>query len=127
MEGKRSRLGVRNDLFDNTKSINRFLLPATNAFSRYKEILDAVKKMPKDRLYLLALGHTATVLAYDMSQMGFQAIDVGHIDIEYEWMRMGAKDKVPVPNKYVNEVVEGRIDTELDDPVYQSQIIGRIE
>ena len=59
--------------------------------------------------------------------MGFQAMDVGHVDIEYEWMLMGAKDKVAVPNKYVNELPEGRITTELDDPVYLSQIIGRIK
>lgn len=127
LEGKNSRLGVGNDLFDNAKSIQRFLLPATNAFSKYDEILEAVKKLPKDRLYLLALGHTATVLAYDMSRMGFRSMDVGHVDIEYEWMRRGAKDKIPIPNKYVNEIADGRVTTECDDPVYQSQIIGRID
>ena len=127
LEGEKSRLGVGNDLVDNVRSIQRFLLPPTNPFSRYDEIIAAVKRLPKDRLYLLALGHTATVLAYDMAQMGFQAMDVGHVDIEYEWMLMGAKDKVAVPNKYVNELPEGRITTELDDPVYLSQIIGRIK
>ena len=81
LEGTKSRLGVGNDLFDNAKSIQRFLLPATNAFSKYDEILKAINSLPKDKLYLLALGHTATVLAYDMAQMGFRAIDVGHIDI----------------------------------------------
>lgn len=127
LEGEKSRLGVGNDLFDNARSIQRFLFPATNAFRKYNQILDAVKVLPKNRLYLLALGHTASVLAYDMSLLGFQALDVGHIDIEYEWMRMGAKDKVPIPNKYVNELQEGRITTELNDPVYLSQIIGRID
>lgn len=127
LEGEKSRLGVGNDLFDNAKSIQRFLLPATNAFQRYDEILSAVKQMPKDKLYLIALGHTATVLAYDMAQLGFWAIDIGHVDIEYEWMRMGAKTKMAVPNKYVNEVSNGRIQTELDDPVYLSQIVGKLE
>lgn len=126
LEGEKSRIGVGNDLFDNAKSIQRFLLPATNAFQKYDEILAAVKQMPKDKLYLIALGHTATVLAYDMSQLGFWAIDIGHVDIEYEWMRMGAKTKMAVPNKYVNEVPNGRIQTELDDPVYLSQIIGKL-
>lgn len=28
--------------------------------------------------------------------------------------------------KYVNEVPDGRIQTELDDPVYLSQIIGKL-
>lgn len=126
LEGEKSRLGVGNDLFDNAKSIQRFLLPATNAFKKYDEILATVKQLPKDKLYLIALGHTATVLAYDLSKLGFWAIDIGHVDIEYEWMRMGVKEKIAIPNKYVNEVVDGRINTDLDDPIYLSQIIGRL-
>lgn len=127
LEGEKSRLGVGNDLFANAKSIQRFLLPATNAFGKYDEILAAVKRMSKSKLYLIALGHTATVLAYDMARLGFWAIDIGHVDIEYEWMRMGAKEKTAVPDKYVNEVSNGKIQTELDDPIYLSQIIGKIE
>ena len=34
---------------------------------------------------LIALGPTATILAYDLAEKGVQALDVGHIDIEYEW------------------------------------------
>lgn len=127
VEGEKSRLGVGNDLFDNTLEIHRLLCPTTNAFGKYDEIMAAIiKKITCDDLILIALGHTATVLAYDLSKLGYQAIDIGHIDIEYEWLRMGAKRKMPVPNKYVNEVREGRIDTDLNDVTYQSQIIGRI-
>ena len=126
LEGEQSRLGVGNDLFENATSIQRLLFPSINAFQRYEDILKVVQELPKNRLYLIALGHTATVLAYEMSKRGYWAIDIGHIDIEYEWMRMKAKNKVAVPNKYVNEVVDGRIMTELNDMKYQSQIIGRI-
>lgn len=125
-EGEQSRLGVGNDLFDNVAEIHRLLCPSTNAFDKYDQILTEIKKTSRDTLILLALGHTATILAYDLCKCGYQAIDIGHVDIEYEWMLMNAKRKVPVPNKYVNEVMEGRIDTELDDTAYQSQIIGRI-
>ena len=125
-EGEQSRLGGGNDLFDNASEIHRLLCPSTNAFDKYDQILSEIKKTSCDTLILLALGHTATVLAYDLSKFGYQAIDVGHVDIEYEWMRMKAKHKVPVPNKYVNEVVEGRVNTEFNDVAYQSQIIGRI-
>lgn len=127
LEGSKSRLGIGNDLFDNARSVQRFLFPATNAFDKYEEILAKVSELPKNKLYLIALGHTATVLAYDMAQLGFWAIDVGHIDIEYEWMKMKAKHKVPIPNKYVNEVKDGRIATDFKDELYNSQIIGRIE
>ena len=49
------------------------------------------KYSPNEYLILLALGPTATVMAYNLAQKGYQAIDIGHIDIEYEWYRMGAK------------------------------------
>ena len=32
----------------------------------------------KINYFLLALGPTATVLAYDLCKMGYQAVDIGH-------------------------------------------------
>lgn len=129
VEGEMSRLGVGNDLFDNTKHIGRIICPATDAFRVYDRILDYIGQMGAgDSIFLLALGHTATVLAYDLTKLGFRALDIGHIDIEYEWFRMGAREKVPVPGKYVNEVREGRISGEsIDDSEYEKQIIARIQ
>ena len=126
IEGEQSRLGVGNDLFSNAKSIERILCPAVSAFSKYSSILESALKVSKDKLVLLAIGQTATVLAYDMSQYGYQVIDVGHVDLEYEWFLMQAEDKVALPKKYVNEVVDGRIYTEESDSAYLSQIIDRI-
>lgn len=42
---------------------------------------------------MISLGPTATVLAYDLFKAGYQAIDFGHVDVEYEWWRMGAHKK----------------------------------
>lgn len=127
IEGEQSRLGIGNDLFSNAASIERILCPAVNAYSRYEQILDTARKIDKSRLILIALGQTATVLAYDLACEGYQAIDLGHIDIEYEWFLMKATEKVPVHNKYVNEIKEGRTFTEETDAAYQSQIIARIK
>lgn len=127
IEGDKSRLGVGNDLFDTAKSIRRILAPARDAFGKYEEILEAACKLEKDALYLIALGPTATILAYDLHKTGRQAIDVGHVDIEYEWFRMGATKKVTIQNKYVNEVDAGLNCTEQLDDTYQSQIIIKIE
>lgn len=122
VEGMNSRLGVGNDLFDNARSIKRILVPPTNAFSKYQEILKAAMSAPAS-LYLLAIGHTATVLAYDLAKARKWAIDVGHIDIEYEWLRMKAIHKMPVPFKYVNEVQCGRVITAYHpDTKYKYQI-----
>ena len=128
VEGEKSRLGIGNDLFDNVKGLNRIICPATNAFAVYDQILSFIDGLNlKDRLYLLALGHSATVLAYDLNGRGFRAIDLGHIDIEYEWFLMKAKEKCPIPDKYVNEVAEGRIlGGSFTDRVYENQIIKKI-
>lgn len=126
IEGEQTRLGVGNDLFCNSKSITRILCPSKNAFRKYDEILMRAKMLSSDNLILIALGMTATVLAYDLSRFGFQAIDVGHVDVEYEWMKMGAEQKVALPNKYVNEVVNGETNTVLKDKGYLDQVVARV-
>lgn len=126
IEGDKSRLGVGNDLFDNALSQTRILCPSENAFSHYEEIISAAKDQPNDTLFLLALGMTATVLAYDLSKIGYRALDLGHIDIEYEWMLMGAKEKVAIPNKYTNEANGGKTVSDEQDSDYLKSIIRRI-
>ena len=83
------------------------------------------KYSPNEYLILLALGPTATVMAYNLAQKGYQAIDIGHIDIEYEWFQMKATSKVPVPWRYVNET-GNRLSELSSDPEYTSQIIAQI-
>lgn len=126
VEGEKSRLGVGNDLFDNVGSVQRILCRPTNAFSQYDTILKEVTKLDKEKLVLIALGPTATVLAHDLCLLGYQAIDVGHIDIEYEWFKMGATHKVNIKSKYVNEVVGGDSIVMLEENTYQGQIIKRL-
>ncbi len=127
LEGDKSRLGVGNDFFDNAKSIKRILCPANQAFDYYDEIIQSVEKnIDKETLVLIALGPTATAMAYDLYLKGYQAVDIGHVDIEYEWMKMGATKKVAVKNKYTNETEDGKEIGELLDEKYLSQIIERI-
>lgn len=125
IEGDKSRLGVGNDLFHNAKSIKRILCPPTSAFDKYDSIVNEAIKQNKDVLFLIALGPTATVLAYDLHKKGYQAIDIGHVDIEYEWWKMNAKRKVKIQNKYVNEAVGGNI-VSVAGEEYESQIIAKI-
>ena len=107
IEGYLSRLGVGNDLFDKANSIRRILCPSNNAFSKYTEILKESMKENKNRLILIALGPTATVLAYDLYLNGHQAFDLGHADIEYEWYLRKATTPCKIENKYVNESENG--------------------
>ena len=124
VEGEASRLGIGNNLFDNAKSIKRILCPAKNAYSAYSQIYEECLKQPEDSIFIIALGPTATVLAYDLAIKGRRALDLGHVDIEYEWFLMGVTEKVPVKNKYVNECRNGKIITQFDDKEYLSQIIA---
>ena len=130
IEGEKSRMGVGNDLFDNAKSIQRILCPAESAFSYYQEIFQtAVEKASKDDIVLISLGPTASVLAYDLFNAGFQAIDIGHADISYEWFLRGVKDpteRVAISGKYVNEVSGGNQVEDIDDADYTAQIIAEI-
>ncbi len=126
-EGEKTRIGVGNDLLSGAKSIKRILCPAENAFSKYEEIIESVRKESKDSLILLALGPTATVLAYDLSMEGYQALDLGHFDIEYEWFLMQAENRENIEHKYVNEVSGGNQADEVVDEEYQKQIIKIIK
>jgi len=127
IEGEKTRLGVGNDLFNNVNSIQRIICPAENAFAVYNKIYDEAIKIDKNKLFLISLGPTATILAYDLYKAGYQAIDIGHVDIEYEWYLRKATNKIKIENKYVNEVHNGKINiTDVTDPKYYSQIIVKI-
>lgn len=127
VEGEQTRLGVGNDLFANASSIKRILAPAVNAFSSYDKIIETVKKHHKNELVLIALGPTATVLASDLASETCQAIDIGHIDIEYEWFLNNSKEKHAIKGKYTNEVDDGRNSSECVDEKYLSEIIDVIK
>lgn len=104
IEGEKSKLGIGNDLFDNMKSIKRIICPSDNAFNIYDKILNETLKIKKNNLILLALGPTATVLAFDLYKNGYHVIDIGHIDTEYEWFLRNATTKINIDkNKIINE------------------------
>lgn len=128
IEGIYSRVGVGNDLLDNAESIKRILGPEKEAFSKYDEIIATASEFPRDTLVLLALGPCATAMAYDLHKLGFQAVDIGHIDIEYEWTLAGSKGKDKIKNKYCNEsgVAITEEEKSYTDEVYESQIIAEI-
>lgn len=126
IEGEKTRLGIGNDLFENAKKIERIIGPAENAFNYYNKILEEAKKIDKNKTILIALGPTATILAYDLGKLGYRALDIGHLDIEYEWFLKQSDNKVAIEGKYVNEAKGGNIVSEIDDDMYKKQIICEI-
>lgn len=129
VEGEKTKLGIGNDLFGNVRSMERILCPAHNAYAAYNDILKAITSRytpEKNFLILLALGPTATVLAYDLAQAGYHAIDIGHIDLEYMWMRMGVEKVSAVKGKEVNEYHGAQMDCETTDLSYLRQVVETV-
>lgn len=127
IEGEQTRLGIGNDFFNNTKSIKRIICPKINSFFVYDKIINKTLSFEKNILILIALGPTATILAYDLTRLGYQVIDIGHADIEYEWFLRKAKNKMKINNKYVNEVYNGRNNiSNITDLNYYNQIVYKI-
>lgn len=126
VEGLTSRSGVGNDLFDGAKSIKRIICPSRNAYSKLEVIKQAVREHADNRLILTMLGPTAKVLVYDLVQEGYRALDIGHIDSEYEWFQMGARHKVKLSHKHT---AEHNFDQDIefrDDQAYDSQIVANL-
>lgn len=126
VEGDKTRMGVGNDLLSNSNSIKRIIAPNENAFSVYEKILESVLKISKEYLVLIALGPAATVLAYDLAKKGYWAIDIGHLDLEYEWFLKGEGYSY-VPNKYNNEVPCDLDVLDICDKEYEKSIINIIK
>lgn len=128
VEGDKTKLGVGNDLFSNCLNIRRIIVPSINAFEAYNNILNSIKQnVAKNEIVLMAVGPTATVLAYDLAKIGIHSVDIGHIDIEYEWMKLKAKKRVAIKGKYVNEIRGKKyIESSNTDSNYLNSIIDRI-
>lgn len=125
IEGEFTRLGIGTDLFKNSKSISRIICPPKNAFSQKDKIFTFAKKYGENKLILIALGPTATILAYELALENYWAIDIGHIDIEYNWMLNKCTFKSPIRGRHVNEFGSAQ-DMDLSDSEnkeYESEII----
>ena len=71
---------------------------------------------------MIALGPAATVLSYDLAKAGYHALDIGHLDIEYEWFLRKATKKINIEDKWVNEVPGNTITENFYDEDYFNQI-----
>ena len=128
VEGENTKFGVGNTLLNNAKEVKRILCPSTNAFSKYDKIFQCIKQyIPEGSFIMIALGMTATVLAYDLSKLNrsYQAIDIGHLDIEYEWYLR--KSKNVIPGKAVNEAGCNTPSENIMNESYVKSIIKHIK
>ncbi len=127
VEGEYSRIGIGNDLMKNARSLSRILCPSQNAWDKYQEILHEVLcRVSRQSLICISLGPSATVLAYDLAKEGYQALDIGQLDNEYEWYLREAEERIEIPGKMVAEIAAEQKFEIADEAVYKNQIIARI-
>lgn len=96
VEGTKTHNGVGNDLFDTARSVERIICPPKDAYSAIPDILKACMRYEKDRLFLLSVGVAAKFLALELFQKGYRVLDIGNMDLEYEWYVRKAPDKIPL-------------------------------
>ena len=126
VEGKFSRFGCGSDLLAGAASVRRILAPEKNAFQRYNQIMESIQRHANATdLVLISLGPTATVLVVDVAKMGIQAIDIGQLDNEYDWYRMGVTDRVPIIGKMTAEAQWNRNIEDVGDAAFEASIAER--
>ncbi len=94
---KKGRFVFDERLFDNIKSKEIIDISPTNTFDDYDNLLKKSLTFSKNKLFLIAAGPTATVLAYDLHNKGYQAIDIGHITNCYRQFLGEAKAPETLP------------------------------
>lgn len=85
VEGTKTHNGVGNNLLDSAKSIERIICPPRDAYGALPAILEACLSYEKDRLFLLSVGVAAKFLALELFRRGYRVLDIGNMDMEYEW------------------------------------------
>jgi len=66
-------------LFGNVQQAQHIVVNGRSSFSSYDQTLSAIREYDTSWLVLLAIGPTSKVLAYELSKLGYQALDIGHM------------------------------------------------
>jgi glycosyltransferase family protein len=76
---------IETNIFSCAKTIEYQYAPSRDAFDFYDQILEKAKTLDNQKLIIIILGPTATVLAYDMARLGYRALDLGHVAKDYDY------------------------------------------
>lgn len=96
VEGAKTHNGIGNDLFNTARSIERIICPPKDAYEALPGMIEACERYGKDRLFLLSVGVAAKFLAVALFRKGYRVLDIGNMDLEYEWFVRQTPDKIPL-------------------------------
>ena len=71
------------NMMQQARSLRQIEIPSSHAWRKYNEIMDECLRSPKESLYLICAGPTATVLAADLAKTGRHSVDLGHLGLFY--------------------------------------------
>lgn len=123
VEGERTHNGVGNDLFDTARSIERIICPPSDAYGAVPAILSACMNYGKDRLFVLSVGVAAKFLTVELFKQGYRALDIGNLDMEYEWYVRRAPEKIKLAK---HELVSEEANRAAGYTAYLEQIKTRV-
>lgn len=88
---KKGRQFIESGMLNNAGQTHLVTGPGSNAWIAYEPMMAAVRQRHRDindnALVILALGPTATVMAYHLAKEGIQALDLGHMGVFYRnWL-----------------------------------------
>lgn len=107
VEGINTLLGINNDLFEKALDVQRIIIPPKNAYDSVDEIENKIRKHAASfDVIIISAGPTATILAARLSDGPTRVLDLGHFDLEYEWMKFAIQEN--------EKIVGGRANNELE-------------
>lgn len=123
VEGEKTHNGIGNDLLDTARSVERIIGPSEQAYRKVDEILECCKEYPKDRLFLVSLGVAAKFLTEKLFLEGYRVIDIGNLDMEYEWYLRKAEHKEKIEK---HDIIGEEANRNAGYEIYLKQIRRRI-
>ena len=123
VEGERTHNGAGNDLLDSARTIERIIGPSSDAYAKLDELMECCRQYPKDRLFLVSLGVAAKFLTERLYLEGYRSLDIGHLDMEYEWYIHKASKKEKIPK---HDIIGEEANLNAGFQEYLSQIKQRV-
>ena len=114
VEGAKTHNGVGNDLLDSARSVERIICPPKDAYGALPQIKEACMRYGTDRLFLLSIGVAAKFLAVALFEKGYRVLDIGNMDLEYEWYVRQAEEKMPLAKHEIVGEAANRREAERD-------------
>lgn len=84
--GEGSRFDVDHYMFNNVNQVDFIFSKSVDAYEDINNIVNKCMRIKNIDMFIIALGMTGTVLAYRLHNLGYRALDVGHLPNSYDYV-----------------------------------------